>query len=703
MISSILRQQRLQVYQVCASSRGLPLLGPRSVSGLSRRFLSSDVTSNQAHESRLVGDAEVADAVRHGLQAIETGDVLRKREGVLTSRGAPKHDFDLGKFSVVLVGRPNVGKSTIYNRMVSKRDAIVSAVPGTTRDRKEGEGALGGLDFILCDTGGFENIAQKKRQRPTELLAPMHGTELVDAMHFQMSQAIHRADVVMMVVDAQEGISPEDVELARWVRRQVRTSHGIRDENGTVLSTGFVLLANKSEGRGEAFSWAVDGDQHWRQFLVDCYKLTFGEPIPVSAEHGQGFGDVHNALLPFAIESGVKAKLAREKFIASNSAENLAEEAILVSEVAANEAPATGAKLVRRMEERRDALHIAIVGRPNVGKSTLVNTIIGEQRCIAGPMPGLTRDAIAIDWEYNDRRLRLVDTAGIRSRTRLFGASGARAEAEARKRVNTDLRLGKTNKLDANLEDLSIQSSLRALDRSSVVIVVIDVMAQARDPESTGPLSKHDLEIIRRVLDEGRGLVVAANKCDLAEAHIAATNANMDVIEFVRNHVEAAIPMASGIPVVPMSALEGVGVNELLPTVIETYDRWRSRIPTHKLNEWLAMAQMQQRPPASKGVKVKDGRMRSGPLKIKYITQASTRPPTFVAFVNRMKAKSSILPDSYKRFLQNSITKHFGMGGVPLRITVRGNDEKGRRPKPPRKSPGAQKPGESPSKEKPGK
>ncbi|GBG26473.1 GTPase Der [Hondaea fermentalgiana] len=687
------QQQRQQEQQPAGEAAYVAIAAEIASLGAELRALDASVDALVRHreEPDAAGSifeheetAKIATAVRDGLMAVENGQIFRKREGAL--RNAPKHDFELAKFYATIVGRPNVGKSTIYNRLVKARDAIVSAVPGTTRDRKEGTAQLGALEFVLCDTGGFEDIAQRKRKRPTELLAPVHGPELVDAMHFQMSQAIHQADVVVMVVDAKEGITAEDVELARWVRRQVRSSHGIRDEAGKTLATGFVLLANKSEGRGEAFSWASEGDHHWQSFLVDCFKLTFGEPVPISAEHGQGFSDIHNALLPFGIASGVRTQLASEAYAARKetlaSSNNDAQDAEESDEIVTLE-PETGAKLVRRMHENREAIHIAIVGRPNVGKSTLVNEIVGQQRCIAGPMPGLTRDTVAIDWEFEGRRLRLVDTAGIRSRTRLFGGSGGkRAESEVRRKVQENLRKGKSQKVDSSLEDLSIQSSLRALDRSQVVVVVVDVMAQARDPDSSGPLTRHDMDLISRVLDEGRGLVVAANKCDLAEAHVAASNYKMDVIEFVRHHVESAIPMAVGVPVVPMSALNGAGVDELLPTIVDMYDRWRSRIPTAQLNEWRSMAQLQQPPPPLKGAKVANSHIRSGPLKIKYMTQASTRPPTFVCFVNRTRATSRLLPDSYQRFMQNSIRKHFGLGGVPLRILVRGSDEMGRRKRP---------------------
>ncbi|CAK9022258.1 GTPase Der (GTP-binding protein EngA), partial [Durusdinium trenchii] len=546
---------------------------------------------------------------------------VTKGSKLLTSkRKQPKHNFTLGKIAVAIVGRPNVGKSTLFNLLVRKREAIVSNVPGTTRDRKEGEGWLGELEYTVCDTGGFEDLSTGRRS-PTELLAPVHGTALVDSMQFQIMQGVQRSDVVLFVVDAKQGVTPDDLDLARWVRKNLPANHGIRDADGKLVHSGLVLVLNKTEGIGSAMLQYDENDLggEWGDLMVECYRLAMGEPVPISAAHGHGLGDLHNTLLPFALERG--------KVEAKKRAEASPTELMDVDQDL--EKGTHGQTLAaREAKTRTDRIHLSMIGRPNVGKSTLLNTIIGEERCIAGPMPGLTRDSVSIDWESHGRKFRLVDTAGIRRRTNLYGGKGSTMSELPSSRVRPNeiedsvRGLTAARKTDVALEGESIKGSLRALDRSQVVVVVVDVMAQNEDPDASGCLTKHDLAIIGRVVSEGRGLVVAANKCDLAGTEWDRMY-RKEVIEWVRKHIELVVPGARGVPVVPISGLTGEGVKEIIPTVAEVYDRWRSRIATPVLNRWVRDAQLRQRPPAMAGAKRTKTKVLSGPLKIKFTRTCS--------------------------------------------------------------------------------
>mmetsp|Transcript_13909 Transcript_13909/g.22708 ORF Transcript_13909/g.22708 Transcript_13909/m.22708 type:complete len:641 (+) Transcript_13909:209-2131(+) len=568
----------------------------------------------------------------------------------ISNKALRKHDFVLGKFNVALIGRPNVGKSTIYNRLVTNKTrrsrAIVSEIAGTTRDRKEGEAHIGDLDFLLTDTGGFEDLRQKQRTA-TQLLAPSHGTTLVNSMQFQTAQALRKADLVCLIVDAQDGITEDDVVLSRWVRKHMREDHANKEAG----LSGVCLIANKSEGRGEGFAWEGH-DAAWAMFLQDCYKLGFGDPIPVSASHGQGLGDIHNALLPYAQAAGAK------------EAKRLAE--LEASDLAASS-----------IEKDDGVVTISVIGRPNVGKSTMLNSILGEERCITGPVPGLTRDTVAIDWTYRGRDMRLMDTAGIRKRTKLFKGKTSTTTASADHLVKgMEGRSTKENrKADATLEDQSIQESLFAMNRSQIVVMVVDVMAQKDEEDANGCLTKHDMAIMGRALDEGRGLVVVANKCDIgSKESMENKKYRQSVIDWVRADIERVLPLARGVPIIPTSALNNDGVKDILPTVLETYDKWKSRIKTHPLNVWVRTAQLNHPPPAAAGAHYKQKKTTSGPLKIKYVTQPSSRPPTFILFVNRAVARPNILGESYERYLMHSLRSRFGLEGVPIRFQVRGSD-----------------------------
>ena len=437
---------------------------------------------------------------------------------------------------VAIAGRANVGKSTLFNRLVGKRLAIVDDTPGVTRDRREAEARLHDLTFTLVDTAGFEGADE----------ATLEGR-----MWAQMAPAMRDADVTLFVVDARAGVTPLDETLAEDVRRRGRP---------------VVLVANKAEGRaGELAS-------------MEAYGLGLGDPVAISAEHNEGMSDLRDAL------------------------------------AAAFEA--AGAGELDPAETMDRPIHVAILGRPNVGKSTLLNQILGEERMLTGPEAGLTRDAITVDVERAGHRFRLVDTAGLRRRARVVGA----------------------------LEKASTGDTIRAMKFAEAAVVVLD---------ATQPFEKQDLAILDLVVREGRAAVIAFNKWDLVEGPDAAIRA-------AREAASKLVPQAAGLRVVPVSALSGRGVDRLLETVAEVVERWSTRISTGKLNRWLEGALQRHAPPAVSGRRIK----------IRYVTQAKTRPPTFVAFTSRPDA----LPPSYQRYLVNSIRETFELPGVPIRLLLRKTD-----------------------------
>jgi len=435
-------------------------------------------------------------------------------------------------FTVAIVGRPNVGKSTLFNRLVGRRLALVDDTPGVTRDRREGEAKLGPLRFRVIDTAGLEEADPKS---------------LEGRMRLQTEQAIEQADVVLLMIDARDGVTPLDRHFADWLRG---------------APTPVVLVANKSEGRDAAFAAGA------------AYVLGMGDPLPISAEHGEGLADLYDALAPFATEAEDK----------------------------------------EREPKGDEPLKLAIVGRPNAGKSTLVNRLIGEERMLTGPEPGITRDSIAVPWRWRGRPVELFDTAGLRRRARVT----------------------------AKLEKLSAADAMRAVDFAHVVVLLL---------ESTAPLEKQDLTIGRRALDEGRGVVVAINKWDLAEDRAAA-------MAHVRDRLQTSLPQGEGAPVVAFSALTGKGVDKLMPAAFEVYDRWRMRVPTAGLNRWLESTLERHPPPLAA-----NGRR----IRIRYMTQTKARPPTFVAF----SSTAVELPEAYLRYLQRSLRETFDLGGVPIRILMR--------------------------------
>ncbi|MFN3076482.1 MAG: ribosome biogenesis GTPase Der [Alphaproteobacteria bacterium] len=441
---------------------------------------------------------------------------------------------------VAILGRPNVGKSTLFNRLVGRRLAIVHDQPGVTRDRREAVASLGGLSFTVIDTAGLEESDD----------ATLQGR-----MRAQTEQALAGADVALMLIDARAGITPTDKHFAAMIRK---------------TGTPVLLVANKCEGGSG------------RSGLYEAFSLGLGEPIPLSAEHGEGMGDLFDALLPHFTEEP------------------------------SEEMPPEGEE--EDHSARHGPLQIAIVGRPNVGKSTLVNRLLGEERLLTGPEPGITRDAIGLDWQYEGRTIRLVDTAGMRRRANVV----------------------------TSLERLSVADTLRAVDHAMVVVLVLDANAV---------LEKQDLVIARRVIDEGRALVVAVNKWDAADDRAA-------VLELLRDRLSTSLPQVQGVPTVTLSGLTGRGVDRLMRAVIDIHDVWNRRVPTHALNRWLESTLEHHPPPMGK-----HGRR----IRLRYMTQIKSRPPTFVIFTSRPED----LPDSYTRYLANGLRQDFDLPGVPLRLLFR--------------------------------
>lgn len=438
---------------------------------------------------------------------------------------------------VAIVGRPNVGKSTLFNRLARRRLAIVDDTPGVTRDRKEADTVLGGRAVTLVDTAGLE-------EAPPETVA--------GKMTAGSARAVDLADLVLFVVDGREGLTPADRHFAAWLRRTGKPA---------------ILVVNKAEGR------AGEGGYY------DAFALGFGEPVAVSAEHGEGLGELHER---------VHGALPEAAAIDQETGE------------AGTERP----------------LRLAVVGRPNAGKSTLVNRLIGEDRLLTGPEPGITRDAIALPWRDAEGRLvRLVDTAGLRRRARVT----------------------------ERLERLSTAATIAALREAEVVVLVLDALA---------PLEAQDIAIATLAEREGRALVLALNKWDLVPV-----KARHDLRRAVADRLATGFAQLKGVPVVPLSALSGAGVDTLMPAVWRAYAAWNSRVPTGALNRWFAAAIERHPPP------LVDGRR----LKLRYITQVKARPPSFVVFGTR----TAKLPDDYVRYLLNGLREALGLEGVPIRLTLR--------------------------------
>lgn len=457
-------------------------------------------------------------------------------------------------FTLAIIGRPNVGKSTLFNRLAGRRLAIVHDMPGVTRDRRSAPGFLAGLEFTIVDTAGLEEADE---------------TTLEGRMRAQTIEALRRADVALFLIDARAGVTPMDEHFAALLRRE---------------DTPVILCANKCEGRaGEAG-------------LLEAYALGLGEPLVMSAEHGIGMDALFEALLPYAKED-----------------EDIADEVPVPLDAVEEESLENGeGDVVEDLPDR--PLQLAIVGRPNTGKSTLVNTLLGEDRLLTGPEAGVTRDAITVEWEFQGRRLRLVDTAGLRRKARI----------------------------DDSLEKMSVGNTLEAIRMAEVVVLVLD---------ADMVLDKQDLTIARMVIEEGRALVIAVNKWDAAENRA-------DSLKRLTDRLQTSLPQVKGIPTVTISGLKGQGLDKLMTAIFDIHTVWNKRIPTSPLNRWLEEMISHHPPPLSK-----QGRR----IKLRYITQAKARPPTFAIF----SSKADELPDAYMRFLANGLREDFGLMGVPLRLFLR--------------------------------
>ncbi|UVC07179.1 ribosome biogenesis GTPase Der [Rhizobium sp. TH2] len=459
-------------------------------------------------------------------------------------------------FTVAIVGRPNVGKSTLFNRLVGKKLALVDDLPGVTRDRRPGDARLVDLRFRIIDTAGLEEA---------------HEDSLEGRMRAQTEAAIDEADLSLFLVDAKAGLTPLDNTLAEMLRRRGKP---------------VVLVANKSEARGSDAGF------------YDAYTLGLGEPCPISAEHGQGMIDLRDAIVAAIGED----KAFGDEDIAETDVDVRPTEEELDDE---NYEP---------VYDETKPLRIAVVGRPNAGKSTLINRFLGEDRLLTGPEAGITRDSISVEWKWKERTIKMFDTAGMRKRARVV----------------------------EKLEKLSVADALRAVRFAETVIIVFD---------ATIPFEKQDLHIVDFVVREGRACVLAFNKWDLIEDR-------QKVLADLREKTDRLLPQVRGIRAVTVSGETGEGLDRLMQAVIEADKIWNKRVSTAKLNRWLEFQTQGHPPPAVSGRRIK----------LKYMTQIKSRPPGFIISSSRPEA----LPESYTRYLINGLRDDFGLTGVPIRISYRG-------------------------------
>ena len=452
--------------------------------------------------------------------------------------------------TVAIIGRPNVGKSTLFNRLVGKKLALVHDLPGVTRDRKMAKAKFKDLDLEVIDTAGYEFSTTDNME---------------SRMWKQTQMAINDADVCLFLFDARAGLQPYDEFFADLVRKTHKP---------------VILLANKCEGKQQENS------------IGEAYKLGLGEPVAFSAEHTIGFDELYVQLMKLDDAKQEKAKNEPQTAVIGQIPEDFTP------------------------QKDDKPIQVAFVGRPNVGKSTLVNALLGDERMLTGPEAGMTRDAITTEWTWKGQKFNLVDTAGLRRQAKV---------------VNS-------------LEKMSVESTKYAANMAQVVVLVLDADAV---------LDKQDLTIARNVLDEGRALVIAVNKWDIAK--------RKETLDKLNYKLETSLTQAAGVPTVTISALKKEGLDKLMSALLKVYNRWNMRIPTAPLNKWFADVQEQNPAPLGKNKRR---------IKLKYITQAKTRPPSFYIFSSNPEG----LPESYLRYLINSLRATFNMGGIPLRVTVRKAD-----------------------------
>lgn len=457
-------------------------------------------------------------------------------------------------FTVAIVGRPNVGKSTLFNRLTGTKHALVDDQPGVTRDWKIGDAHIGPMEFRLIDTAGLDDNGKDSLER---------------RMFQQTERALSRADVAVFVVDARAGITPQDEAFSQWLRRTGKP---------------MILVANKAEGGKAAAA------------LADAYSLGFGEAVAISAAHGEGLIDLYAALEPFWKDRDeVEQAVIRNP--RSSDEFNEEDDALWEGEMVGDEVP----------------INIAIIGRPNAGKSTLLNKLLGEERVLTGPEAGITRDAIAEDFDYKGRRIKIVDTAGIRKRSNV----------------------------QQGLEKLAVNDSLRVIRYANVVIVLIDAEIA---------LEKQDLALISLVEREGRAVVIGINKWDLIDD-------KNEYLKITEARIAAVIPQVKGVRVIPLSARDGKHVEKLMDAALDAYAVWNKRMGTGAINRFLEMATQRHSPPIIKNKRIK----------IRYMTQIKSRPPTFAMFTNNIEE----FPESYERYLVNGLRETFDMPGVPIRLQLR--------------------------------
>ena len=435
-------------------------------------------------------------------------------------------------FRIAIVGRPNVGKSTLFNRLVGQRLALVDNQPGVTRDRREGEARIGSFRFTAIDTAGLDDTGPET---------------LSGRMRAQSEAAIAEADLSLFLIDARAGVTPVDTHFATLLRKGGKP---------------VVLVANKVEGR------AADAG------LLEAYSLGLGEPVAMSAEHGDGLGALYDAVM-----------------------EHLGSEEAELSEAD------TSGKSIR----------IAVVGRPNAGKSTLINSMIGDERLLTGPEAGITRDSIAVDWTWREHDFRLFDTAGLRRKARV----------------------------EAKLEKLSVGDALRAIRFAEIVILVLDALS---------PFEKQDLQIADLIEREGRAIVIALDKWDLVDDR-------QQTFAAIREKAERLLPQIRGVALVPVSGLTGEGIDRLMEQALRAHEIWNRRTSTAKLNRWIEHIIERHPPPAVSGRRIK----------LRYLTQSKSRPPSFAAFCSRPEA----LPTAWRRYLVNQLREDFNLPGTPIRLMVR--------------------------------